>query len=192
MDQLLQWDKELFIFFNQIHADWADPVMLFLTHTLTWTPLYIFLVYSIIKTDKKLWWIGVSGIVLTILLSDQITAGLMKPYFERLRPSQDPTLRDVIHLVNGYKGGMFGFASSHAANTFGTAMFFHLTYRNRWKFTKWLFLYAALHTYTRLYLGVHFPGDILAGIIVGLLAGIAGNQLYKGLARKFSPALITG
>lgn len=181
MEKLIELDKELLLFLNSIHTPWLDPVMLFITHTLTWLPLYLFLLYLVIKEYKKDCWTVLLGITLTIVLADQITSGLMKPYFARLRPSQEPTLAGLVHLVEGYKGGLYGFASSHAANTLGTATFFFLVFRETKTWIKWLFLWAVVMTYTRIYLGVHYPGDILVGGIIGVTSGWAGYKLYQWL-----------
>jgi undecaprenyl-diphosphatase len=199
LDQLIELDKKLLLFLNSFHTPWLDPVMYFSSQTLAWLPLYIFLLYLIIKEYKKETWIVLLGIILTILLADQITASVMKPYFERLRPSREPTLQGLVHLVNRfngeiYTGGQYGFASSHAANTFGTATFFFLLFKAKKKWIGWLFLWAATMTYTRIYLGVHYPGDILVGGIVGVLSGIAGFKFQKWLAhyatkRKNPPAV---
>ena len=174
IDQLIEFDKELLRFLNGYHTPWLDPVMLFLTETLAWLPLYVFLLYLVIKEYKKESWIILLGIALTILLADQITASIMKPYFARLRPSREPTLEGLIHLVQGYKGGQFGFASSHAANTFGTASFFFLVFGNTKRWVIWLFVWAAFMTYTRIYLGVHYPGDVLIGGAIGMICGWIG------------------
>lgn len=174
IDQLITYDKELLRFLNGYHTPWLDPVMLILTETITWLPLYIFLLYIVIKEFKKEAWIILLGIAITILLADQITASVMKPFFARLRPSREPTLDGLIHLVDGYKGGQFGFASSHAANTFGAATFYFLLFRAIKPWVGWLFLWAALMSYTRIYLGVHYPGDIIVGGLVGGLCGWAG------------------
>lgn len=174
IDRLIEFDKELLRFLNGYHTPWLDPVMLFLTETLAWLPLYLFLLYLVIKEYKKESWIILLGIALTILLADQITASIMKPYFARLRPSREPTLQGLIHLVQGYTGGQFGFASSHAANTFGTATFFFLVFGNTKRWMIWLFVWAAFMTYTRIYLGVHYPGDVIIGGAVGMICGWIG------------------
>jgi len=188
LDQLIDLDKRLLLFLNSFHAPWLDPIVYFATQTLAWLPLYIFLLYLIIKEYKKESWMVVLGIALTILLADQITASVMKPYFERLRPSQEPSLQGLVHLVNNfngekYTGGKYGFASSHAANTFGVATFFFLLFKTKKKWIGWLFLWAATMTYTRIYLGVHYPGDIIVGAIVGVLAGITGYQFQHWIMR---------
>lgn len=171
IDQLIEYDKEVLRFLNGLHAPWLDPVMLVLTETVAWIPLYAFMLYVVIKEFKRDTWIVLLGLALTILLADQITASLMKPYFGRLRPSQEPSLEEWIHLVEGYRGGKFGFASSHAANTFGSATFFFLWFRNIKRWVIWLFVWAAFMTYTRIYLGVHYPGDVLVGALVGIICG---------------------
>jgi undecaprenyl-diphosphatase len=181
IDQLIAYDKELLRLLNGYHAPWLDPVMLILTETLAWLPLYVFMLYLVIKEYKKESWIVLLGIALTILLADQITASIMKPYFARLRPSREPTLEGLIHLVNGYTGGQFGFASSHAANTFGAATFFFLLFRNTKPLVIWLFVWAAFMTYTRIYLGVHYPGDVLVGALIGLICGWVSFKLFEWL-----------
>ncbi|MBL7857110.1 MAG: phosphatase PAP2 family protein [Cyclobacteriaceae bacterium] len=183
MDQLLEWDKDLLLYLNSLHVPWLDPVMLFLTKTFIWLPLYILLLFLVIREYKKDSWMILLGISFTILLTDQITSGFMKPYFARLRPSQEPELRNLLHLVNGYMGGKFGFASSHAANTFGTASFFWLLFRHTKKWIIWLFLWAALMTYTRIYLGVHYPSDVIVGGLIGVVCGWVGFKLSLAVRR---------
>jgi undecaprenyl-diphosphatase len=189
MEKLIDLDKKLLLFFNSLHTPWLDPIAYVLTQTVTWIPLYIFLLYLMIKEYKKDTWIFLVGVIITIVLADQITASVMKPYFARLRPSQEPSLEGLVHLVKNfhgdiYKGGMFGFASSHAANTFGTATFFFLLFRSTKKWIGLLFLWAFVMTYTRIYLGVHYPGDILVGGMVGVLSGIIGLYTSRWIRKK--------
>jgi undecaprenyl-diphosphatase len=185
IEQLIEYDKELLQFLNSFHTPWLDPVILFLTATFAWLPLYLFLVYLVVKEFKKESWMILLGVIVTILLADQITASIMKPYFARLRPSREPTLEGLIHLVGGYTGGQFGFASSHAANTFGTATFYFLLFGKTKRWIGWLFLWAAFMTYTRIYLGVHYPGDIIVGGTIGVLCGWIGFQFSEWLRRRY-------
>lgn len=188
IDKLIEWDKALLLFLNGFRASWLDPVILLLTHTFFWLPLYLFLLYVVIKTFKKKAWMPLLGITITILLTDRITSGFMKPYFQRLRPSRDPSLDGLVQLVTDfsgevYYGGLYGFASSHAANTFGTAFFFWLLFRKTKSWIVWLFPWAIVMTYTRIYLGAHYPGDILVGGLVGVLCGWIGFQTYRLITR---------
>jgi undecaprenyl-diphosphatase len=181
IDQLIKYDRDLFRFLNGFHNSWLDSIMPVLTETEAWIPLYAFMLYVVIKSCKWETWIILLGLALTILLADQTTASIMKPYFGRLRPSQDPTLDGLIHLVEGYKGGRFGFASSHAANTFGAATFFFLSFRKTKPWIIVLFLWAAFVSYTRIYLGVHYPGDVIAGAFVGGICGWVSYRLARWL-----------
>jgi undecaprenyl-diphosphatase len=185
MQELIDLDKKLLLFLNSLHHPALDPVMRLITETFFWTPLYLWLIFLIIKKYKQQSWYFLLGAAVTILLADQATSSVMKPFFARLRPSQDPGLQGLVHIVDNYKGGLYGFASSHAANTFGTALFVHLTLRPFYKWISWIFLWAALMTYTRIYLGVHYPGDIIVGAIVGVASGWTGYHFSTWLSNRF-------
>jgi undecaprenyl-diphosphatase len=179
IEQLTEFDKDLFVFLNGLHAPWLDPVMEVLSMTIAWLPLHVFLLYHIVKVYREKSWAILVAIGLLILMTDQITSGLMKPFFERLRPSHDTTLNGLVHFVNNYRGGLYGFASSHAANTFGTAAFLTLLLRKEKPWIAWLFLWASFVSYTRIYLGLHYPGDILAGAVVGIICACLMFLLYS-------------
>jgi len=188
LDRLIQWDKELLIVLNGFHTPWLDPVFLLMTHTLFWSPLYIFLIVLLFRKFKSRAWFLLIGLALALLLSDQLTAELIKPYFARLRPSYDPSMAGVLHLVDGYRADSYGFSSGHAANTFGVALFIWFTFRSIYKWMALIFVWAGLMTYTRIYLGVHFPGDILSGIALGLCCGAIGIATSHYLLRRFGGA----
>ncbi len=185
LDNLIEWDKKLLIWLNSHHTDWLDPVMFWITKTWFWIPLYGFLIFLVFKTYKKEGWFIMIGAALTVILSDQITSSFMKPFFERLRPSHDPTLDGLLHHVNNYRGGKFGFSSGHAANTFGVALFVWLALRDYFKWMWVIFFWAAVMTYTRIYLGVHFPGDILVGGLIGLMCGGLSYKLSQILLQRY-------
>ncbi|MFT4857042.1 MAG: undecaprenyl-diphosphatase [Planctomycetota bacterium] len=170
IEKLKAIDEKLFIWLNSFHADWLDPIVFQMTETVTWIPFYGILIYFIYRADHKgIWWV-LGGAALTILISDQVTSGLMKPFFERLRPCHEERLDGVIHNY-GRCGGLFGFVSSHAANTFAIATFLNLKIRDNLPYLKWIFLWAFIISYTRIYLGVHYPFDILLGAVIGVAAG---------------------
>ena len=166
---ITKWDEAAFLWLNSFHSEALDPIVLQLTQTITWIPLYLLVLYQIYQTDPKntAWILG--GVMLTILLADQVSSGLMKPYFERLRPCHDPRWEGMLHLY-GRCGGLYGFVSSHAANTFGLATFLTLKLGKKQKAIAWLFLYALVVSYTRIYLGVHYPLDLFFGAVIGVLA----------------------
>jgi undecaprenyl-diphosphatase len=170
-EKLIQLDERLFIFLNNLHAEVLDQTMIYMGKTYFWIPLHCFLAYLIIKQFKKDSLVIILCIALSIAITDQLTSSLMKPFFERLRPSHEPHLKSIIHLVNDYKGGLYGFASSHAANTFALATFIWLLLREYYRYVGWLFLWAIVVTYTRIYLGVHYPGDVIVGGLIGVICG---------------------
>jgi undecaprenyl-diphosphatase len=177
------WDEKAFLWLNSFYLEALDPVALQLTQTITWIPLYVLLLYLIYRIDPKntLWILG--GVMLTILLADQVSSGLMKPYFERLRPCHDPRWEGMMH-VYGRCGGLYGFVSSHAANTFGLATFLTLKLGRKQKAIAWLFLYALVVSYTRIYLGVHYPLDLFFGALVGVLAAFFSWLCVVVIKRK--------
>ncbi len=183
IESIKDWDEKAFLWLNSFHWDGLDSIVLQLTQTITWVPLYLLLLYLIYRKDPKntAWVIG--GVMLTILLGDQISSGLMKPYFERLRPCHDPQWVGLIHNY-GRCGGLYGFVSSHAANTFGMATFLTLILRKKQKGIYWLFLYAVVVSYTRIYLGVHYPLDVFFGALVGVSSAYFSWAIVVLLKRK--------
>jgi undecaprenyl-diphosphatase len=185
MQQLVELDKRIFLYLNSLHAEWLDPIMLAISQTVIWVPLYLLLLFLVLREFKNESWAPLLGILLTLLLADQTNTAILKPAFERLRPSRDPSIAHLVHIVDKYRGGLYGFASSHASTTFGAALFFTLLFKNKYRWIVFLFVWAAIISYSRIYLGVHYPGDVLAGIFIGLISAIAGHELYRWLSRLY-------
>jgi len=184
MYELLELDKKILLWLNGFHTPGIDSVMILMTKTIFWLPLYLVLTYFLFKRFKVEGWFILGAAGLSILLADQITSGFMKPFFARLRPSHEPSLEGMIHLVNEYKGGLYGFASSHAANTFAIAFLIWRVFKDGSKWAALIFLWAFVMSYTRIYLGVHYPGDIFFGALVGILSGWIGFTFSQWLKAK--------
>lgn len=183
---VIELDKQLLLHLNGSESIFWDGVMMTATSTLTWIPLAFVLLYVLAKNNSiREVFLIVGMIALVILLADQISSSFFKPYFQRLRPTQDPGLMHQIDMVDGYRGGMYGFISSHAANTFSVFVYLSLLIRSK-ALSVSLLGWAMLASYTRIYLGVHFPGDILCGTLCGVMVGFLVYQLHLYVYRKIS------
>ncbi|QSE96905.1 phosphatase PAP2 family protein [Fulvivirga lutea] len=184
IEYLIELDKSLFFFLNGLHSSWMDPIMFWISDKKIWIPFYLFLAGWIIKTFNKKSIIYLLALGLAITITDQVISGFMKGFFERFRPSRDPENQGMVHIVNGYTGGKYGFASSHSGNAFALAMFIYLTFRE-YKWVWLMFVWAAIVAYSRVYLGVHYPGDILVGGIIGLIFGKLCHRLAEKVIAKY-------
>ncbi len=174
-----QLDHALLLALNSHHTPWLDAVAWAATHTLTWTPLFVALIVVAYRRFQGKAFIAFAAILaLCILTADQTAAHLLKPLLCRARPTHCTELQGMITTVRGYVGGAYGFPSAHAANTFATATYVASNLKGR-KLTLTLFAWAALVSWTRIYLGVHFPSDIAAGAMLGAAVGYAGKQLFQ-------------
>ena len=180
MGTLSTIDTDLFLYLNSLHVEWMDKIMILITNMGIWFPLYLLLMYWTVKQyGKRCWWVFLAvGVV--VLCSDQLSSHVFKPVFQRLRPCYNPDLQDLIHLPKGLAGGRYGFTSSHAANTFAVAAFLTPVLRN---YRPWLgivlYLWAFISSYSRIYLGFHYPGDILCGAILGILVGLVLWRMFQ-------------
>jgi len=184
-ETLINIDKEFFLLINGAHNEVFDCIMWWTSKPLTWLPLYILMVYLIIKKYKQKGIYIVLMAALLIALSDLSSVHLFKNVFHRLRPSHNPDFENVIHLVNNKHGGLYGFVSSHAANYFAVATYIFLFLRKPYKyFSIGLFLWAALISYSRIYLGLHYPADVFVGAVLGVVCGIITYYIYLWVDKK--------
>lgn len=184
IQQLIETDQSLLLALNDSTSLLWDGVMWVITDTKTWIPAILALLYVIFKNNKFSQGLTiVCMFAIAVTLADQIASGICKPYFARPRPAQDSEIMYMVHVVNGYRGGMYGFMSSHAANTFVVAMLTSLLLRS-WPFTVMMFIWAAVPSFSRIYLGVHYPGDIICGALEGCIVGVLVYLLYCYIQKK--------
>lgn len=186
LDRLIQWDRDAMVLLNmgESHSPFWDNFFWMISDILVWLPVMLLFFYVVVKNKKKEAIYILLSVILVFLLSDQISASIMKPSIARLRPSKDPAVMDMLSYVREYRGGQFGFPSSHAANAFGFTLLSSLLLRYK-PYTIVAFLWAIFCAYSRIYLGVHFPLDILCGTILGLLMGFLSYRVYLYLRKRF-------
>lgn len=187
MDYLDSFDKWLFLVLNGINHPVFDDLMFAISNRFIWIPLYAILAYLILRKYKGSVVYIFVAVAILITLSDQLAFHMFKEVFERLRPCHDPEIKDMVHLVNGHCGGQYGFLSSHASNSFALAWFLGPILNSEGKYWRsGLILWAIVVSYSRIYLGVHFPLDILAGCILGILIAELLLYILKMLDNRFS------
>jgi len=203
IDTLDSWDKQLMLFMNYDGGAWADHFWFLYSYKFTWIPVYCLILLTFFLSTRpfkqnwrKFAWL-VFCTVLIIVLADQISSGIIKHLVERPRPSHNAEIEDALHFVNGYRGGAYGFVSSHAANSIGLATWLILLFR-RWIFHITILSWSIATCYSRIYLGVHYPGDIAGGLCVGILCALFMYYTYKKFSKtpdtafqKKEPWLIT-
>lgn len=200
LDQLIEFDKSLFLILNGFHFPFLDHLMVMFSAKEPWIPLYAAIVlalffsfkwevtdelskpkFVIIKKDLYPALIMLFGIALTFACTDMLSTQV-KHFIERPRPPYDPEIGNMVRMLEG-KGGQFGFFSSHAANVFGLAVLTSLIFRKRW-YSVIIFIWATMVSYSRIYVGKHFPLDVLCGIFFGILVGGLAYILVRAIIRK--------
>lgn len=170
-------DRQLLLILNSANTPFWDDVMFFLSMKLVWVPLYLAILVYLSREYRHSFLLLVLCLIISVVLADQLS-NLIKDLTSRPRPSHETSIQGLVHTVNGYTGGAFGFVSSHAANSFNVAMFSLLLIRRKW-YTAFIIIWAATVSYSRIYLGVHYPGDVLCGAILGMLTGWGSYSLFR-------------
>lgn len=179
LDFLLNIDKQLLLFLNSLQTPFLNIFMWQFSKILIWTPLFLFLLWKLWKAYKYNIFYALIALVVLVFITDQFCNGA-KFFFQRLRPTHSPEIGELVKIVNNYRGGYYGFYSGHAANSFAVATFLYSILFLDKKWIRWLpIVFAVLTSYSRIYLGVHYPGDIIVGAAIGTLTGFIMAKAFK-------------
>ena len=185
LDQLKALDRWLLVAANVHHSPKLDQWMIFFSERFVWFPAYLVIILALSYLYGRRAALLLPLLGLSVLLADTISSRFFKPYFARPRPCHDPTVSATLNLAEGC-GGQFGFLSSHAANAFALVVFLWLVLPTRYRVAKWLLLLWALAvSYSRVYLGAHYPSDVLAGAALGSLLAWGCAALFKAGERRW-------
>ena len=186
LEKILEYERALFLQLNNVHTPFGDQFMWLYSSTPGWIPLMVCFIIILFYANRTRWkevLLIIATIIVTILLTDQFASGLCKPLFARFRPTHHPDFMNEVMTVFDYRGGKYGFISSHAANGFGFATVTSLIFRKKF-YAILLFLWATVSAYSRIYLGVHFISDIIPGILAGFFFGWTGYKLFVLVHKK--------
>jgi len=187
LESLIDIDKKLFLTLNHFSCSGLDPVMRFLSSPVPWIIFFIGLVIVFWRftpiAETKQYLIIVASLILAYVISEQASVHLFKEVFMRLRPCHEPELAGQVRLVAHGCGGQYGFVSTHAANSFCLAVLSALLIKRKW-FTISVFAWAILVSYSRIYVGVHYPGDVLGGAALGSLIGTASFLVTRKVLKR--------
>lgn len=183
-------DMQVLSLFNGSDNIMLDQMVQILTSGLTWIPLYVMLFFVVMRNNETMGQIAlvVGSAIFCVLFADGLVDGIIKQLAERWRPSNDPTFKYMVQVVDDIRLKGYSFCSAHAANTMSLAVFFSLLIRSK-MLTITLVIWSLINCWTRLYLGVHYPSDILCGMIIGIIVGILVHLLYYKIYLRISPKI---
>lgn len=183
-------DMQVLSLFNGSDNIMLDQMVQILTSGLTWIPLYVMLFFVVMRNNETMGQIAlvVGSAIFCVLFADGLVDGIIKQLAERWRPSNDPTFKYMVQVVDDIRLKGYSFCSAHAANTMSLAVFFSLLIRSK-MLTITLLIWSLINCWTRLYLGVHYPSDILCGMIIGIIVGILVYLLYYKIYLRISPKI---
>lgn len=183
-------DMQVLSLFNGSDNIMLDQMVQILTSGLTWIPLYVMLFFVVMRNNEPMGQIAlvVGSAIFCVLFADGLVDGIIKQLAERWRPSNDPTFKYMVQVVDDIRLKGYSFCSAHAANTMSLAVFFSLLIRSK-MLTITLVIWSLINCWTRLYLGVHYPSDILCGMIIGIIVGILVYLLYYKIYLRISPKI---
>lgn len=184
LQRLIDIDKQVLLALNGSNSLYMDGVMKIYTSTVVWLPVALVLLLVVLKNNSpRIGFLTVLAVALTVVATDQVSSHLIKPLVERLRPCNDPTIMHLVDTFNGYRSGGYSFTSSHACNSFGVFAVTSLIVRNR-TLSLSLLVWAVINCFSRIYLGVHYPGDILCGALLGAAIGVVVYLIFSFIRNK--------
>lgn len=202
LNKLIQWDTNVSLAINGLHSEYWDTFMWLVSDKIVWVPLYLSILYIIFKDYN--WKIILACLVtlsIILLVTDGVCAHIIRPIVGRMRPSNlDNPISGMVHIVDGHRGGRFGFPSAHSSNTWGLTFFVCYLFRRHW-LSIFMAAWACLVCYSRMYLGVHYLGDTIAGMLLAFISSsvlyyvfmkVSGHKVKKKLKYPYLPICIGG